>query len=595
MIDLEAIKHHWFPIAASQDLPFRHVYHAQLLGRELALWRADDGNVNAWENRCLHRGVRLSIGINDGTELVCQYHGWRYANRTAGCTYIPAHPADAPARTICNNTYPAVERFGLVWSAASSTADAANILPNHSLNSPVTPLRAVTANASIEQTIKALTTYFTSHSALGVTNVDIPSVTRIGEYALTVSHPHLSFKQLVLLLQPLDSDRTVVRGFIDGADETTHTTISLNEYLKRISHALNTCRDTLEAKVAHLHKSPPWIPIFPQVSEANAKLPERIYTTNKTALRLQLTHIEEHGSSIKSFRFEPLSGTLPTAQAGAHIDVHLPNGLIRQYSIINGPGQTDHYAIAVKHVNESTGGSSALHTSLKVGDVLAVSAPRNNFSLRRDAEHTLLIAGGIGITPLLSMARAMQHANLPFTLHYFISRAEDIVFKEELASMNSSVVFYTALTADQTRQQLLGILQEPQQHHHTYLCGPGPMLSLTRELAKKSGWSDKAIHFEYFKNTTSFDNSTEFTVELARSGLTLNVPSGQTLLSVLREHQIAVPSSCEQGACGTCQVAILDGEPDHQDVYLSDTDKARGNCMMSCVSRAKSKNLVLDL
>ena len=105
----------WFPIASVSDLPYRHVFQGQLLGREYAIWRADDGNINIWENRCLHRGVRLSIGINEGSELKCQYHGWRYANRTAGCTYIPAHPADAPARTICNNTYACQEKYGMIF------------------------------------------------------------------------------------------------------------------------------------------------------------------------------------------------------------------------------------------------------------------------------------------------------------------------------------------------------------------------------------------------------------------------------------------------------------------------------------------------
>lgn len=107
----------WYPIAATQDLPFRHVYHAKLLGQELAAWRADDGFVNIWENRCLHRGVRLSIGVNTGTELKCQYHGWRYANRTAGCTYIPAHPDRAPPRVIANRIFPCAERHGLIWSS----------------------------------------------------------------------------------------------------------------------------------------------------------------------------------------------------------------------------------------------------------------------------------------------------------------------------------------------------------------------------------------------------------------------------------------------------------------------------------------------
>ena len=120
---LNDLKKIWYPIASSAEVQKRHVFHAQLLGREYAVWRADDGNVNVWENRCLHRGVRLTIGINEGSELRCQYHGWRYANRTAGCTYIPAHPADAPARTICNNTYPVKEAMGMVWSGEEAFSE----------------------------------------------------------------------------------------------------------------------------------------------------------------------------------------------------------------------------------------------------------------------------------------------------------------------------------------------------------------------------------------------------------------------------------------------------------------------------------------
>jgi phenylpropionate dioxygenase-like ring-hydroxylating dioxygenase large terminal subunit len=140
------LRQNWYPIASSSDLPFRHVFHAQLLGREFAVWRADDGNVNVWENRCLHRGVRLSIGINEGTELRCQYHGWRYANRTAGCTYIPAHPADAPARTICNNTYPVKESMGMIWTGEEALDD------NFGFNefSENTVLRPITVNAPID-------------------------------------------------------------------------------------------------------------------------------------------------------------------------------------------------------------------------------------------------------------------------------------------------------------------------------------------------------------------------------------------------------------------------------------------------------------
>ena len=145
----------WYPIASSSDLPKRHVYHAQLLGREFAVWRADDGNVNVWENRCLHRGVRLSIGVNEGGELKCQYHGWRYANRTAGCTYIPAHPADAPARTIRNNSYPSVEKYGLIW-ACEEDRDG---FPQLSDFEVATVLRPIPLWAPKEVVVEALTSY----------------------------------------------------------------------------------------------------------------------------------------------------------------------------------------------------------------------------------------------------------------------------------------------------------------------------------------------------------------------------------------------------------------------------------------------------
>lgn len=153
----------WHPIAASHDLPFRHVFHAKLLDQEFAVWRADDGFVNIWQNRCLHRGVRLSIGINDGQELKCQYHGWRYANRTAGCTYIPAHPEKAPARTITNRIFPCVERYGLIWSAleAPSGEPAADadldenplVLRGIAVRAPAPRVTALVESANLPATI----------------------------------------------------------------------------------------------------------------------------------------------------------------------------------------------------------------------------------------------------------------------------------------------------------------------------------------------------------------------------------------------------------------------------------------------------------
>ena len=198
-------RHRWHPIAAVDDLVFRHVYHGKLLGRELAVWRADDGFVNVWENRCLHRGVRLSIGASDGRELVCAYHGWRYANRTAGCTYIPAHPADAPARTICNRTFVAVERYGLVWSAedpeGEAPPEAAELAGAETL-----VLRNLPINAGAGLVIDGLAGYDPESSAAVARRTDDAAALQLGDGTV-----------IVFFVQPVDSDRSVIRPVMTPA------------------------------------------------------------------------------------------------------------------------------------------------------------------------------------------------------------------------------------------------------------------------------------------------------------------------------------------------------------------------------------------
>ena len=606
MIDLEAARYRWHPVAASTDLVSRHVFHAQVLGREMALWRADDGHINAWENRCLHRGVRLSIGINDGHELVCQYHGWRYANRTAGCTYIPAHPADAPARTICNNTYPVIEKHGLIWSGESPEEDTTDLGTLN--NTAMTPLRAIAINAPLQYIPLPLIDRYNSDNSsyheqptarYGADNPD-PFLLLLRAH-LRNENNTLPTPDIAFFFQPMDAGRTVVRGILCGIDEHNTNRTTLTTLLKQHDFILCRLRDQIESSIKLEPAPSPWTPVIPTVSEANASMPERNTSGREAALRVRINHIETLSHNVKEFHLESLTTdisnqtTMPAPQPGAHIDIHLPNALIRQYSLINGPGQTDHYAIAVKLLDGSTGGSQTLHDTVKVGDVLATSVPRNNFTLRRDAEHTHLIAGGIGITPLLSMARTLNNARLPFTLHHFIASDADRLFQTELESLSGDVQVYIGKDGQQTQSSLLSILSTPAEHHHVYLCGPGPMLSFAIQTALDNGWSDAQIHFEYFKNTKTVDDSSAFTIELARSGLSLEVPAGVSLLSVLKQHDVGVPSSCEQGACGTCRVTVLEGEPDHQDVYLSDTERVRGDCLMSCVSRAKSDRLVLDL
>jgi ferredoxin len=150
-------------------------------------------------------------------------------------------------------------------------------------------------------------------------------------------------------------------------------------------------------------------------------------------------------------------------------------------------------------------------------------------------------------------------------------------------------------TPNQTEQQLDQLLGAFEPGMHVYICGPGPMLEAARKRAAHHGWPDDAVHFEYFKNVNDIDRSSTFDVALARSGLTLQVPAGRTILQVLRDHGVDIPSSCEQGACGTCLATVMEGQPDHQDVYLSDGEKNGGAKIITCVSRAKSPRLVLDL
>jgi len=253
------------------------------------------------------------------------------------------------------------------------------------------------------------------------------------------------------------------------------------------------------------------------------------------------------------------------------------------------------YRIGVKLEAVSTGGSRCLHETVREGDVLAISEPRNNFVLRRDAVHTVLLAGGIGITPLLAMAQSLRKMNLGFDLHYFAQSENHLAFADVLEPMGESVITHLGLSPQQTVQAIQSITAEPKPHTHLYVCGPGPMLDAVRAEAAAAGWSDDTVHFEYFKNTLEVDDSSTFEIALARSALTLRVPAGSTILEVLRDNGVAMPSSCEQGACGTCVVTLLEGEPDHQDVYLNNTDREAGDRIMTCVSRAKSERLVLDL
>ena len=557
----------WYPIASSDDLPFRHVYQGQLLGRELAVWRADDGNVNVWENRCLHRGVRLSIGINEGGELKCQYHGWRYANRSAGCTYIPAHPADAPARRIENRTYPVREAYGLIWSAANDDAPFVPF-PGAETGSWF-PLRPMPINAAPEDVLAALVRLAPDDQPADL----LPGMA-------------LRLGSTLYFVQPVDAGRAVIRGLLPSQPDLTT--------LRHHNETLTKLRDRLERAAARKPAPEPLQPAFDKVSADLATMPD-IPIPRGNTLPVVVKRKWTSADGIIGFELAAREGHLPTFQPGAHIDLHLPNGMIRQYSITNGPGELMSYVIGVKAESASKGGSKVLIDSVREGDVLAISEPRNNFPLRRDATRTLLIAGGIGITPLLSMARFLDKSSLPYELHYFTRAGEQVAFRGELEALHGKVILHTGLPRAEIGSTIAATLGQWSFAQHVYVCGPGPMLETVRATAAAQGWPEESIHFEYFKNDKIIDDSSAFDVELARSAMTLHVPSGKTIMEVMREAGLTVPSSCEQGACGTCLTTVMEGEVDHQDVYLNNSEKASNTCMMTCVSRAKSARLVLDI
>jgi ferredoxin-NADP reductase/nitrite reductase/ring-hydroxylating ferredoxin subunit len=580
----------WYPIAASHDLPFRHVFHGQLLGREFAVWRADDGYVNIWENRCLHRGVRLSIGINDGRELKCQYHGWRYSNRTAGCTYIPAHPADAPARTIAIRTFPVAERYGLVWSALQAIEEGPAITALE--QDKTLALRGIAVNAPAKLAIAHLKNYrFRPTAALTGSGAET-ALAACDDRSVTLRcRDNETGTLAVFFAQPVDANRCVIRGVLDVDPGGNERIAAFHHHNERLS----VLRDEIERSAATQTAPQPAEPVYEPVSPELAEMPQPAASGRGATLSVQVARKWVAAQDVAGFELRPLRGHLPTFQAGAHIDAHLPNGQVRQYSIINAPGETDSYVIGVKREEPSRGGSRCLHETVREGDVLAISEPRNNFPLRRDAVRTIFIAGGIGITPLLAMAQALDHSALVYELHYFARSREGLAFPDRLARLGDHLSTHLDLSAAATEQTIGALLSNYRPRMQVYVCGPAPMLDATRRIASELGWPESQVHFEYFKNTHTIDDSSCFEIALARSVVTLQVPPGKTILQVLRESRIGIPSSCEQGACGTCLATVLEGEPDHQDVYLNDPEKRSGTKIITCVSRSKSPRLVLDL
>jgi vanillate O-demethylase ferredoxin subunit len=287
---------------------------------------------------------------------------------------------------------------------------------------------------------------------------------------------------------------------------------------------------------------------------------------------------------------------LPAFTAGAYVDLHITPSLARQYSLCGDPADTRVYRLGILRkalADGGRGGSLAAHEQLREGVATRISAPRNLFPLAADARRSLLIGGGIGITPMLAMAHALHTLGQDFEVHYCAHSRSDCAFVEELrqAAFHDRVRFHFS---DETRILLPEVLGHGEPGLHLYVCGPVGFMNQVLETAHARGYADDHLHRECFQ--AEVDNQGEcFTVVAAKSGKTVEVKPGQSILDALTAVGVKVQKSCEKGICGACQCTVLEGEPDHRDVYLTDEEKADNDLILVCCSRAKSRQLVLDI
>jgi ferredoxin-NADP reductase len=288
-------------------------------------------------------------------------------------------------------------------------------------------------------------------------------------------------------------------------------------------------------------------------------------------------------------------GELPKWRPGAHLDVTLPSGAVRQYSLCGDPRDRYRYRIAVRRIPEGKGGSIELHDAVRVGDVLGVKGPRNAFPLATTGHLNAgvrqfhFVAGGIGITPILPMLAVATERGLPWTMTYAGRSKESIPFRDELARYGERI---TVRTDDEDGIPTAADLLPPLHPDlAVYCCGPGPMLKVIRDAVAE--YPGAELHFERF-SAPPIENGVPFQVQLGGGGPVLDIGPQNSALDAVLAARPGTPYSCRQGFCGTCKVKVLAGNPDHRDTLLTETQRAEGQ-MLLCVSRADGGRLVLDI
>ena len=316
-------------------------------------------------------------------------------------------------------------------------------------------------------------------------------------------------------------------------------------------------------------------------------------------LQVRVARKHEEAQGICSLELVALDGgALPAFSAGAHIDVHIPNGLLRQYSLCNAPAETHRYVIGVLRDAASRGGSAAVHDTVAQGSVLTISPPRNLFPLAEVAPHHLLLAGGIGITPMLAMAEQLAATGQPFSLHHCNRSRERTAFVSRLAAAPYAAQVQHHFDDGDAAQKLdiAAVLQRAVPGTHLYVCGPQGFMDAVLAAGRVAGWPEERLHREYF-GAAPVDHSHDgsFELEIASTGQCIQVRPDQTALAALLAAGLNIPMSCEQGVCGTCLTRVISGTPDHRDQYLTPEEQAANDQFMPCCSRAHSARLVLAL
>ncbi len=318
-----------------------------------------------------------------------------------------------------------------------------------------------------------------------------------------------------------------------------------------------------------------------------------------STITVRVVRKQVEADGICSFELADVAGEpLPAFAAGSHVDVHLPGGLTRQYSLCNDPAESHRYLIAVLREPASRGGSAVMHDAVHEGSTLAISPPKNHFALAHDASFHLLMAGGIGVTPILCMVERLAAVGASFQMHYAARTRARQAFADRIGGSRFADRVRFHLDEGDAAQQLdiSRVLAAQPAGTHLYVCGPRGFMDAVIAAARAAGWADGRIHFEFFSaDVAPRVGDGTFEVQLASSGRVIAVKPEQSVVAALAAAGVVIPTSCEQGVCGTCLTRLIDGQPDHRDSYLTPEEQAAGDQFLPCCSRAKTARLVLDL